>query len=313
MFVTRQLPGSALDRLVSEPGLDVEIWPGPGAPPRAVMLERAPTLDGLLCTLVDAIDAEWLGAAKHLRALSSYSVGLDHVDLAAAASRGLPVGHTPGVLVETTADLAFALLLSAARRTAEADRLIRSGGWGTWEPDLLLGRDVYGATLGIVGLGAIGQAVARRAIGFGMRVLGWSRSGRSVSGIMSVSFEELLGRSDYVSVNVALTEETRGLLDAKALARMKQDAILINTARGGIVDEEALADALDAGRLGGAALDVFSEEPLPADHRLLSTPGVTVAPHIGSATVATRSRMAELAVDNLLAGLRAEPLLCRGG
>ena len=309
--MTRQLPGPALGRLTKEPGLDVEVWPGPGAPPRAVMLDRAPGLDGLLCTLVDVIDAEWLAAATRLRALSSYSVGLDHVDLEAAAARGLPVGHTPGVLVETTADLAFALLLGAARRTVEADRMVRAGEWQTWEPDLLLGRDVYGATLGIIGLGAIGQAVARRAIGFGMRVIGWSRSGRSVPGVMSVAFDELLSRSDFVSVNVALTPETRGLLDAAALARLKPSAILVNTARGGIVDEDALADALDAGRLGGAALDVFSEEPLPPGHRLLSTPGVTLAPHIGSATVETRGRMAELAVGNLLAGLRGEPLLRR--
>ncbi len=308
VWATRHLPGRALERLASAPDVDLDIWSGPGAPPAGELMARAPDLDGLLCTLVDRIDAPWFDAAAKLRVLSSYSVGLDHVDLLAAAAHGIPVGHTPGVLVETTADLAFALLLAGARRLPEGERLVRAGEWGTWEPDLLLGHDVHGATLGLVGLGAIGQAVARRAQGFGMRVLGWTRSGRTVPGVEAASFGDLLDSADFVSLHVALTGETRGLIDAAALARMKPGAFLINTARGGLVDESALADALDAGHLAGAALDVFAQEPLPADHRLLRTRGVTVAPHVGSATVATRARMADLAVDNLLAGLRSEPL-----
>ena len=315
VWCTRALPGGALERLAAEPDVDLEVWPGPGAPPRAELLGRAPGLDGLLCTLVDRIDREWLAAAKRVRVVSSYSVGLDHVDLDAAAGCSVAVGHTPGVLVETTADLAFALLLCAGRRVAEGDRLIRAGGWGTWEPDLLLGRDVHGATLGIVGLGAIGQAVARRARGFGMRVLGWTRGGRSVDGVEPAGLDELLSRSDFVSLHVALSDETQGLLDAGAISRMKPGAVLVNTARGGLVDEDALAEALESGHLAGAGLDVFEQEPLPADHRLLRTPRVTLVPHVGSASIATRSRMAELAVDNLLAGLRGKPMPheARGG
>ncbi len=308
VWCTRALPGAALERLAAEPDVELSIWPGPGPPSREEFLARAADLDGLLCTLVDRIDAEWWARAKRIRVVSSYSVGLDHVDLAAAAERVVPIGHTPDVLVETTADLAFALLLCAGRRVAEGDRIVRDGGWGTWEPDLMLGRDLHGATLGIIGLGAIGQAVARRARGFGMQLLGWTRSGRAVDGVESVSFERLLARSDFVSLHVALSEETRGLLDRAALARMKPGAILVNTARGGLVDEHALADALDSGHLAGAGLDVFAEEPLPQDHRLVRTRGLTLVPHIGSASVETRSRMADLAVDNLLAGLRGEPL-----
>lgn len=308
VWCTRALPGSALDRLAAEPDVDLSVWPGPGPPPREEFLARAARLDGLLCTLADRVDAEWFAHAASIRVVSSYSVGLDHVDLAVAAGRGVPIGHTPGVLVETTADLAFALLLCAGRRVAEGDRIVRAGTWGTWEPDLMLGRDVHGATLGIVGLGEIGQAVARRAHGFGMEVLGWTRSGRAVDGVESVPLDVLLARSDFVSLHLALGDETRGLVDRAALARMKPGAILVNTARGGLVDEEALADALEAGHLAAAGLDVFVDEPLPRDHRLARAPGVTLLPHIGSASVATRARMTELAVDNLLAGLRAEAL-----
>ena len=308
VWSTRALPGGALERLSAERGVDLDVWPGSGPPPQEELLARAPELDGLLCTLVDRIDAQWLASAKRIRVVSSYSVGLDHVDLAAAAERKIPIGHTPGVLVETTADLAFALLLAVGRRVAEGDRMVRAGEWGTWQPDLLLGRDIHGASLGIVGLGAIGRAVARRALGFGMRVLGWTRSGRSVDGVESTSLDALFARSDFVSLHVALTDETQRLVDATALARMKPGAILVNTARGPLVDENALADALDSGHLAGAGLDVFEREPLPADHRLTRTRGVTLLPHLGSASVATRARMADLAVDNLLAGMRGEPL-----
>lgn len=261
--------------------------------------------------LTDRIDAELLAACPALRVVSSCSVGVDHVDLAAASARGIPVGHTPGVLVETTADLAFALLLAAARRVVEADRFVRDGGWTPdrrWEPDLLLGAEVQGATLGIVGLGAIGQAVARRARGFGMRVLGWTRSGRQVDGVEAASLHGLLAQSDFVSIHVAHGPETQGLLDADALARMKPGAILVNTARGGIVDERALAVSLSTGHLAGAALDVFEREPVDPLSPLLALPNVVATPHIGSASEATRARMAELAVDNLLAGLEGRPL-----
>ncbi len=240
------------------------------------------------------------------------SVGVDHIDIAAATAREIPVGHTPGVLAETTADLAFALLLAAARRIPEADRFVRSGAWTSprrWEPDMLLGVDLHRGVLGVIGLGAVGQAVARRAQGFGMQVLGWTRSGRSVAGVELVAFEELLARADFASVHVALTPETVGLLDAGAIRRMKPGAVLVSTARGGIVDEEALAAALRRGDLRAAALDVFVDEPLASTSPLLAAPNLVLAPHIGSATIDTRRRMAALAVENLIAGLESRTLL----
>jgi len=294
--------------------VDLEVWAGPGAPSAVELVQKARGSEGLLCVLTDRIDTSFLDECAHLRVVSSCSVGLDHIDLDAAAARRIPVGHTPGVLVETTADLAFGLMLDAARRLPEADRFIRTGSWTRdrhWDPELLLGRDLYGATLGIIGLGAIGCAVARRAKGFGMRVLGWSRSQRIVEGVITTGLDELLEQSDLVSVHVALAGETRGLIDAAAITRMKPGAILINTARGGIVDEAALVVALQSGRLAGAALDVFEHEPLDPDSPLLDAPNLVLAPHIGSASVATRARMADLAVENLMAGLEGRPLIHR--
>jgi glyoxylate reductase len=309
VFATRALPGEAFGRLAER--VTLRVWPGPGAPGPAELRAEAREAEGLLCLLTDRVDRTLLEACPRLRVVSSCSVGLDHVDLVAAAARGIPVGHTPGVLTETTADLAFALLLAAARRVTEADRFVRDGAWTAarhWEPDLFLGRDVHGATLGIVGLGAIGRALARRGAGFGMRVLGWSRSAREVPGVTRVPLEALLAESDFVSLHVALTDETRGLIDARALARMKPGAVLVNTTRGGVVDEAALAAALRDGRLAGAALDVFEREPLPAGSPLVELPNLVLTPHIGSASVATRGRMADLAVANLLAGLEGLPL-----
>jgi glyoxylate reductase len=306
VFATRALPGEGFRALAGR--VTLRVWPGPGAPPPAALRAGARDADGLLCLLTDRVDRALLEACPRLRVVSSFSVGLDHVDLAAAAERGIPVGHTPGVLTETTADLAFALLLAAARRVAEGDRLVRAGGWRRWEPDLLLGRDVHGATLGIVGLGAIGRAVARRAAGFGMRILGWSRTPREVPGVERVSLDALLEASDFVSLHVALAPETRGLLGARALALMKPGAVLVNTTRGGVVDEAALVEALREGRLAAAGLDVFEREPLPPDSPLLAFPSAVLTPHVGSASIATRARMADLAVENLLAGLEGRPL-----
>jgi len=309
VFSTCRLPGSAFAALGDH--VDLRVWPGPGPPPQAVLVDETRNAAGLLCLLTDRIDSELFGKCPQLRVVSSCSVGLDHVDLAAASAQGIPVGFTPGVLVETTADLSFALLLAAARRIAEADRFVRAGEWTqerSWEPERLLGRDLYGATLGIVGLGEIGRAVARRAQGFGMRVLGWTRSGREVPGVESVTLTEVLERSDMLTVHVALTPETHDLIDARALARMRPGAVLVNTARGGIVNEEALVRALHEGRLAAAALDVFDVEPLDPASPLLDTPNLLLAPHIGSASHATRERMADLAVDNLLAGIEGRPL-----
>jgi glyoxylate reductase len=304
VFVTRPLPGAGLARL--REAAAVEPWPGPGAPPREALLAAIRDAAGLLCLLTDRVDAELLAGAPRLRALSSCSVGVDHVDLAAATARRIPVGHTPGVLTDTTAELALSLLLDAARRVTEADRFVRAGRWREWAPDLLLGRDLAGSTLGVIGLGAIGRALAARASALGMRVLGWNRTPRPVPGVEAVSLGDLLEGSDFVSVHVALSDETRGLIGAAALARMRPGAYLVNVARGGIVDEDALAAALASGRLAGAALDVFATEPLPPASPLFAAPHLVLTPHIGSASVRTRTRMADLAVENLLAGLRGE-------
>ncbi len=307
IYVTHKLPGERIAELGRH--CDMACWPGPGLLPSATLHAAVAAADGLVCLLTDRIDAALLAAAPRLRFVSSVSVGLDHVDLAAATARGIPVGHTPGVLVDATADTAVALLLAAARRVAEADAYVRGGHWrpeNAWSPDFFLGRDLAGATLGLVGLGAIGQAVARRGAAFGMRVVGWNRSPRNVPGVESLPLAEVLAASDFVSVHVALVPETRGLLDAERLAQMRRGAILINTARGGIVDEAALAEALASGRLGAAGLDVYAREPLPADSPLLSAPNTVLTPHIGSATARTRQRMADLAAANALAALRGE-------
>ena len=264
-------------------------------------------ITGIVCLLTDPVDSALLDTLPALAWVSSVSVGVDHVDVARLSARGIPLGYTPGVLVDATADTAFALLLAAARRVAEGDRFVRDRRWlpdGSWNPDFFLGKDVSGATLGILGLGAIGQAVARRAAAFGMRVLGWTPSGRSVEGVEPASFEQVLSDSDFVSVHVALSEATRNLVGSDALALMKHDAVLVNTARGGIVDEQALYDALRSGRLLAAGLDVFATEPLPLDHPLLALGNVVFTPHIGSATARTRANMVRVAVENAVAAMR---------
>jgi glyoxylate reductase len=296
VFVTRRLPGTALKRLAAEH--EVDVWPERMPPAPDVLRERAAPVNGLLALLTDRIDAALIESCPQLRVISNYAVGSDNVDLDAAAARAIPVGITPDVLTEATADLAFAGLLAAARRLPEALAAVREGRWQTWEPDWLLGHDVHGATLGVVGYGRIGQAVARRAEGFSMRILATPR----------VPLDELLAESDAVTLHVPLTSETRHLIDADALSRMKPTAILVNTARGGVVDQEALARALHRGEIAGAALDVTDPEPLPPEHALLDAPNLLVLPHIGSATHTARERMADLAVDNLLAGLAGKPL-----
>jgi glyoxylate reductase len=297
-FVTRELPGGALARLAAEHKVDV--WPARTPPPPEVLRERVAETEGLLCLLTDRVDRALLDAAPRLRAVSNLAVGADNVDVDAAAERGIPVGYTPGVLTETTADLAFALLLAVARRLPEGERAVRAGEWLTWEPGWLLGRDVHGATLAVIGAGRIGEAVARRAEGgFGMTVLRVGRAGDP---------GPALARADFVSLHVPLSDETRGLVDAAFLAAMKPTAYLVNTARGAIVDQDALARALRDGRIAGAALDVTDPEPLPPARPLLDAPNLLVLPHLGSATHATRECMADLAVDNLLAGLAGNPL-----
>lgn len=298
-FVTRALPGTAVDRLAAEH--EVSVWPD-RLPPRPEELRaRAAEVEGLLIMLTDQIDAELIAGAPTLGAISNYAVGLDNVDVAAATEKGIPVGHTPDVLTETTADHALALMLSVARRLPEADALVREGRWLTWEPATLLGRDLHDSTVGIVGLGRIGRGVARRVEGFGARVVHSSASG-------GVPLEDLLEQSDFVTLHCPLNEETVGLIGDEALERMKPTAYLVNTARGPIVDTAALMRALHAGSIAGAALDVTDPEPISAGHLLLDTPNVLVVPHVASATHATREAMADMAVDNLMAALSGAPM-----
>jgi glyoxylate reductase len=290
-FVTRRLPGSALDRLGA--AHDVEVWDDRLPPPPDELAAQAATAAGLLTLLTDRINAQLLERSPDLRAIANYAVGFDNIDVDAATARGIAVGNTPDVLTDATADLTFALLMAAARRLPEAIADARDGDWLTWEPGRYLGAEVHGATLGIIGFGRIGRAVAHRARGFEMTVLHTAET----------TVEELLPRADFVSLHVPLTPETHHLIDADALARMRPTAILINTARGPIVDHDALRAALVDGTIAGAALDVTDPEPLPATDPLYDAPNIIIAPHIGSATRAAREKMADLAVDNLLAAL----------
>jgi glyoxylate reductase len=303
-FVTREIPGAALGRLAVEH--EVDVWPQRLPPTREQLRERAARAEGLLCMLTDVVDRDLLDAAPDLRVVSTYAVGTDNIDLGAASERGIPVGHTPDVLTETSADLTLALMLAAMRRIPEGDAEVRAGEWLTWEPARLLGHDLHRATVGIVGLGRIGQAVRRRVEGFGARVVHSGRDG-------GVPLEQLLEQSTVVTLHCPLTDATRGLIDADALRRMRDDAYLVNTARGPVVDTDALLQALEQGWIAGAALDVTDPEPLPADHPLLRAPNLVVAPHLGSASHETRAEMADIAVDNLLAGLRGESLPHRAG
>jgi glyoxylate reductase len=298
VFVTRRLPGPALERLRAA-GHEVDVWAERLPPDPAALRRRVAGADGLLALLTDRIDAELLDAAPRLRVIANYAVGYDNIDLDAAAARDVAVGNTPDVLTDATADLTFALLLAAARRIVPAVEQASTGDWLTWETEHHLGSSAAGGALTIVGPGRIGRAVAARAGGFGMRVRTVGRKD---------DLAAALGGADFVSLHCPLTPQTRGLIDAEALAVMSRDAILVNTARGPIVDQPALLAAVRAGEIAGAALDVTDPEPPAPDDPVLHTPGVLVTPHIGSATRAARERMADLAVENLLAALDGEPM-----
>ena len=312
VFVARRLPDEGLDLVRS--ACDVDLWDGDLPPPRDELLRRVAGVDGALTLLTDKVDDEFLDAAgPQLRVVSNYAVGFDNVDVAACAKRGVKVGNTPGVLTETTADLAWALLMAAARRLPEGDHYVRAGKWKTWGPMLLMGPDVHGATLGIIGFGRIGQAVARRARGFGMRVLYHDphRVSPSVEAEYGAEFrtlEGILPEADFVTLHVNLSPETKGLINAERLGWMKRTAILVNTSRGPVVDSMALVGALRDGVIAAAALDVTDPEPLPADHPLVGLDNCLVVPHIASASRATRGKMAEMAAANLLAGVRGQRL-----
>jgi glyoxylate reductase len=297
VFVTRAVPGEALALLRA--AHDVRVWDGALPPEPAVLREAVAEAEGLLCLLTDRIDAALLNAAPRLRVIANYAVGTDNIDLELTRGRGIVVGVTPDVLTEATADLAFALLLAAARRLPQAAADARAGAWRTWEPAGWLGADVHGATLGIVGFGRIGRAVAQRAEGFRMVV-------RSTA---DTDLDTLLDECDFISVHVPLTTRTRHLIDAAAFSRMQPSAILVNTSRGGVIDQAALIDALTAGSIAAAAIDVTDPEPPPPGDPIYDAPNLLVLPHIGSATHRARARMTELSVANLLAGLagRAMP------
>jgi glyoxylate reductase len=295
VFVTRELPFPALDRLRAEH--DVDVWPERLPPRRDELAERAGAAEGLLSLLTDPVDSDLIGACPDLRAISNYAVGVDNVDVEAATARGIQVGNTPGVLTESTADLAVALMLALMRRLPEGEAAVRAGEWLTWEPAFLLGRDLHRSTVLVVGPGRIGRAVAARVSGFGAEVL---EAGRGDA------LEPLLRRADVVTLHCPLTDDTRGLIGAEELAAMSPEAYLVNTARGPIVDQAALAESLREGSIAGAALDVTDPEPLPAGDPLLDAPNLLVVPHLGSATHATRGAMADIAVDNLLAALAGE-------
>jgi lactate dehydrogenase-like 2-hydroxyacid dehydrogenase len=298
-FVTRRLPGRALMGLTGI--CEVDVWPSANPPDYVSLRRRARDVDGLLSLLTDRVDAAFLDACPRLRVISNMAVGVDNIDLEAARRRGISVANTPEVLTDATADLTLALLLAAARRLGEGEAAVRDGTWGPWKPDWLLGLELRGAQLGIIGMGRIGAAVATRARAFGMDVVHTSRR----SGL---PLAELLRSADVISLHCPLLPETRHLIDRVALSTMKPGAILVNTARGGIVDQHALSRALHSGHLAAAAIDVTDPEPLPSDHPLLRAPNLTVLPHLGSATTRTRERMASLAVENLRAGLVGQPL-----
>ncbi len=305
VFVTRRLPGGALDLLAQH--TDLHVWEEELPPPHPELQRQAARCHGLVTLLTDRVDDELLEGAPRLVVVSNMATGFDNIDVAAASRQGVLVTRTPGVLSETVADFTFALLLAAARRITEAERYVRAGRWKTWGPSVLLGRDVFGATLGIVGLGGVGAEVARRARGFGMRIIYHDRVRKPTLErryrLTFLPLHDLLRQSDFVTLHAALTPQTRGLIGKRELGLMKESAILINTGRGPLVDQKALYEALKSGRIASAALDVTDPEPISPDDPLLALDNVVVVPHIASASVATRGRMAMLAAENLLAAL----------
>ena len=312
VFVTRLIPDEGLSAIRA--ACDADIWEEELPPPRDELLRRIAGKAGVLSLLTDRVDDAFLDAAgPQLKVVANYAVGFDNIDVPACARRGVAVGNTPGVLTDTTADLAWALLMAAGRRLPEADRYVRGGQWRTWGPMLLLGPDIHGATIGIVGFGRIGQAVARRAQGFGMRILyhDVQRLPDDVTaplGATYVTLDQLLAESDFISLHVNLTEDTRHLINVRTLAAMKPTAVLVNTSRGPVVDQIALADALRDGVIWAAALDVTDPEPIPMDDPLVALENCLIVPHIASASRATRGKMAAMAAANLIAGVRGEPL-----
>lgn len=311
VFVTRAIHEPAIEKIRAI--AEVEVWQEDSAPPKSVLLDRASRVEGILSLLTDPIDAEIITAGVgHLKVISQMAVGFDNIDIKSATVRRIPIGNTPGVLTETTADMAWALIMATARRIPEADRQVRNGTWLPWGPHVLTGTDIFGATLGIIGMGRIGQAVARRAMGFGMSIL-YTDIQRMPEfeaefNARFVTLNQLLGEADFITVHSFLSPDNYHLIGKAQFKQMKPSAILINTARGGLVDPQALTEALRSGQIAAAGLDVFEPEPIPADHPLLKMENVVITPHIASASKQTRLRMALMAADNLIAGLQGRHL-----
>ena len=311
VFVTRQIDPIALDKLAKL--ANVEVWNSDSPPPREILMEKLRTVNGIITLLTDSIDEEIISSASHdLRVISQMAVGYDNINIQMATRRKIPVGNTPGVLTETTADFTWALLMAIARRVPEGDREVHQGIWRPWGPNVLTGQDVFGSSLGIVGFGRIGQAVARRAIGFQMKVRYFDVQRypelETELNVQYASLSTLLSQSDFVTLHINLNPSSHHLIGREELGIMKPTAYLINTARGGIVDSEALYDALKFRQIAGAAIDVFETEPIPAHHPILELDNLIITPHIASASKQTRARMAMIAVNNVIAGINGEHL-----
>ncbi len=304
IYITRMLPERGLN--VIKKYFDAEVWPDYAPPPKTVIVEKIKDVDALVSLLSDKIDAEVFDAAPKLKVVSQLAVGFDNIDIAEATKRGIYVTNTPEVLTDTTADFAWALLMAVARRIVEADKYVRTGQWKVgWHPAMLTGRDVFGATIGIVGAGRIGYAMAKRATGFGMKILFYDVIPRPEMqkdfGAIKADLNTLLKEADYVSIHVPLMKETYHLINEERLKLMKKTACLINNSRGPVVDGKALYEALKAGQIAGAGIDVFEQEPTPMDNPLLKLDNVVVAPHISSASIETRARMSEMVAENVTA------------
>ena len=310
VYITRQIAQKALDMIAQV--TEMKVWSEGLPPPREVLLAEAQNVDGMLTLLTDKIDAALMEAAPRLKVISNLAVGYDNIDVPEATRHGIVVGNTPEVLNETTADFAFALLMAAARRVAEADAFTRKGRWKTWEPMVMLGQDIHHATLGIVGLGRIGMEIAKRAKGFNMKVLYYDTIRRSEEEERQLGIEHvpelstLLSRSDFISLHTPLTPQTHHLIGAAQFALMKPTAILVNTSRGPVVDQKALYEALKSRQIFAAAIDVTEVEPIPLDDPLLTLDNIIICPHIASASVITRTNMATMAAENLIAGLSGQ-------
>ena len=310
VFVARKMAQEALDTIAD--AAEMELWEDELPPPRDVLLKKVPDIDGLLSLLTDKVDAELMDAAPKLKVVSNMAVGFDNIDVPEATKHGIVVGNTPGVLTETTADFAWALIMATGRRVAEGDRWTRSGKWKTWGPMILLGYDIHHATLGIVGFGRIGLEIAKRAQGFNMKILYYDVVRRKPEEEKELGLEyipnlhDLLSRADFVTIHVPLMAETRHLISTAEFAAMKPTAIFVNTSRGPVVDQKALYQALKSGQIFAAGLDVTEVEPISMDDPLLTLDNITIAPHIASASVATRTKMATMAAANLIAGLKGE-------